>query len=101
MGRSLWSVQSSKAAFKNRAPFTNCISKINNVFGSAEDLDIVMPMYNLLKYSKNYSKTGSLWNYYKDESNTPPRNNYKADLITNSASFKYKNVLQEKHQMQI
>ena len=77
---------------KNNAPFTNCISKINNVLiDNAEDLDIVMPMYNLLEYSKNYSKTtGSLWNYYKDEPNNPPPNNYNADPITNSASFKYK-----------
>ena len=45
-------------AFKNNAPFTNCISKINNVLiDNAEDLDIVMPMYNLLEYSKSYSKT--------------------------------------------
>ena len=52
-------------ALKNNAPFTNCISKINNVLiDNAEDLDIVMPMYNLLEYSKNYSKTtGSFWNY--------------------------------------
>ena len=35
---------------------------------NAEDLDILLPMYNLLEYSKNYSKTpGSLWNYYRDE----------------------------------
>ena len=49
-------------AFKNNAPFTNCISKINNVLiDNAEDLDVVMPMYNLLEYSKNYRKaTGSL-----------------------------------------
>ena len=41
-------------AFKNNVPFTNCISKINNVLlGNAEDLDIVMSMYNLLEYSKN------------------------------------------------
>ena len=53
------------SAFKNNAPFANCISKINNVLiDNAEDLDIVMPMYNLLEYSKNYSKTtGSFWNY--------------------------------------
>ena len=50
-----------------------------------------MPMYNLLEYSKNYSKTtGRLWNYYKDEPNNPPRNNYNADPITNSASCKNK-----------
>ena len=86
-------------AFKNNAPFTNCISKINNVLiDNAEDLDVVMPMYNLLEYSKNYRKTtGSLSNYYRDEPNNPPLNNdnpptvnYNADPITNSASFKYK-----------
>ena len=51
---------------KNNAPVINCISKINNVLiDSTENLDIVMPMYNLIEYSKNYSKTsGSLWNYY-------------------------------------
>ena len=51
-------------AFRNNAPFTNCMSKINNVLtDNAEDLDFVMPMYNLLEYSKNYRKTtGSLWN---------------------------------------
>ena len=56
------------SAFKNNAPFTNCISKINNVLiDNAEDLDVVMPMYNLLEYSKNYIKTtGSFWNYYRD-----------------------------------
>ena len=57
-----------KLASKNNAPFVSCISKINNIFiDNAEDLDVVMPMYNLLKYSKNYSKTtGSFWNYYRD-----------------------------------
>ena len=52
------------AIFKNNAPFQSCISKINNTFiDTAEDLDIVMPMYNLLEYSDNYSITsGSLWN---------------------------------------
>ena len=44
-------------AFKNNAPFINCISKINGVkIDSAEDLDVVMPMYNLPEYSKNYKK---------------------------------------------
>ena len=44
-------------AFKNNAPFINCISKINGVkIDNAEDLDIVMPMYNLLECSKNYKK---------------------------------------------
>ena len=55
--------------FKNKAPFLNCVSKINGIkIDNAEDLDFVMPMYNLLKYRKNYRKTtGSLWNYYRDE----------------------------------
>ena len=43
--------------FKNNAPFINCISKINSVkIDNAEDIDVVMPMYNLLGYSKNYKK---------------------------------------------
>ena len=71
-------------AFKNNAPFINCFSKINGIkTDNAEDLDVVMPMYNLLEYSKNYKKTtGSLWNYYRDE----PSNL----LSTNSESFNYK-----------
>ena len=71
-------------AFKNNAPFINCISKINGVkIDNAEDLDVVMPMYNLLEYSKNYRKTtGSLLNYYRDESSDP--------LSFDSESFKYK-----------
>ena len=55
--------------FKNNAPFTNYISKINNVFiDNAEDLDIVLSMYNLLEHSKNYRKTtGIFWNYYRED----------------------------------
>ena len=57
-----------KVIFKNCAPFTNCISEIDNrQVDNAEDIDIVMPMYNLIEYSDNYSKTsGSLWQYCKD-----------------------------------
>ena len=71
-------------AFKNNTPFINCTSKINGVqIDNAEDLDVVMLMYNLLEYSKNYRKTttGSLWNYYRDEPSNP--------LSSNSESFKY------------
>ena len=52
-----------KVMFKNCAPFTNCISEINNTqVDNAKDIDIVMPMYNLIEYSDNYSKiSGSLW----------------------------------------
>ena len=80
--------QNKNLAFKNNAPFINCISKINGVkIDNAEDLDVVMPMYNLLEYSKNYRKTtGSLWNYYRDEPINP--------LFSNSESFKYKTSIQ-------
>ena len=52
-----------KVIFKNCAPFTRCISKINNSqIDDAEYIDIVMPMYNFIEYSDNCSKTsGSLW----------------------------------------
>ena len=69
--------------FKNCAPFTKCISRINNTdIDNAQDIDIVMPMYNLIEYSDNYSKTsGSLWQYYKDDPN---------DNLADSESFKSK-----------
>ena len=55
-----------KLVFKNNVPFVNCISKIDSMkIDNAENLDVVMPMNNLLEYTKNYRKTtGSLWNYY-------------------------------------
>ena len=67
--------------FKNCTPFTKCITRINNTDkDNAHNIDIVMPMYNLIEYSDNYSKTsGSLWQYYKDDPNDK-----------NSESFKYK-----------
>ena len=53
--------------FKNCAPFTKCISRINNAdIDNAHDIDIVMPMHNLIEYSDDYSKaSGSLWQYSK------------------------------------
>ena len=70
------------------------ISKINNTLnGNAEDLDIVIPMYNLLEYSKSYRKTtGGLWNYYRDEPNSGigGRNNNVNYSIKDSKSFDYK-----------
>ena len=70
-------------AFKNCAPFTNCISEINNAqVDNAKDIDIVMPMYNLIEYRDNYAKTsGSLWQYFRDEPD---------DYIEDSESFKSK-----------
>ena len=80
-----------KLAFKNNAPFISCISKINNtLIDNAEDLDIVMLMYNLIEYGKNYSKTsGTLWNYYRDEPNSGAVGNINYS-IKDSKSFHYK-----------
>ena len=52
---------------RNCAPFTKCISQINNTqIDNAKDIDIVMPIYNLIEYSDNYSKTsGSHCNRYE------------------------------------
>ena len=75
---------------KNNAPFISCILKINGVLvENAEDLDIVMPMYNLLEYSKNYSKTSaSLWSYYRDElTDETNNNNDPNENAINSKSF--------------
>ena len=80
-------------AFKNNAPFISCVSKINNtLIDNAEDLNVVVPMSNLLEYSKNYSKTtGSLWNYYRNESTDNTNNiNIPNKNVINSESFKYK-----------
>ena len=69
--------------FKNCAPFTKCISKINETkIDNAQYIDVVMAIYNVIEYSNNYSKKpGSLWQYYKDETN---------DNLANSKSFKCK-----------
>ena len=81
-----------KLVFKNNAPFINCISKVNGVkIDNAEELDVVMPVYNLLEYSKNYTKTtGSLWNYYRDEPSSTIGANNITHSILNSKSFDYK-----------
>ena len=51
-------IKNRSLAFKNNVPFINCISKVNNVLiDNALDLDIVIPMYSLIEYSKNYEKT--------------------------------------------
>ena len=65
-----------QVAFKNCAPFTKCITKINGTtIDHAEHLNLGMPMYNLIEYSSNYSETtGSLWFYSKDEATN--LNNY-------------------------
>ena len=81
---------------KNNAPFVSCITRINGeLIEDADDLDIVMSMYNLLEYSKNYRKTiGSLYNYYRDElSDDSDDNNFDNIKIVNSNTFKYKNKI--------
>ena len=76
-----------ESVFKNNAPFINCISKVSGVkIDNAEDLDVVMPMYNLFEYSKNYRTTGSLWNYYRDEPNSDADDNEIKHSIINSES---------------
>ena len=84
---------SKKVIFKNCTSFTNCISKINNTqINNAKYVVIVMPKYNLIEYSDNYSKTsGNLWQYCKE---IPAVNNV-SNIIdftnTNTAdSFKFK-----------
>ena len=70
-------------AFKNCAPFTNCISEINNTqIDNCKDIDIVMPLDSLLQYGDNYAKTsGSLWQYYRNKTD---------DNLADSESFKSK-----------
>ena len=81
---------------KNNAPFVSCITRINGeLIEDADDLDIVMPIYNSLEYSKNYRKTiGSLYNYYRDElSDDADDNNFANINVVNSEAFKYKNKI--------
>ena len=84
-----------KLILKNNAPVVSCITKINNeLIKDAENLDIVMPMYNLLEYSKNYRKTiGSLYNYYRDELTNDGNDNFANRNVVNSNAFKYKNKI--------
>ena len=75
--------------FKNCAPFTECVNRINGTeIDTAQDIDIAMPLHDLIEYSDNYSKTSaSLWQYYKDEPN---------DNLIDSESFKYKIKITQK-----
>ena len=83
-------VNATRLALKNCAPFTKCNLEINNEHvDTAENLDIVMPMYNLIEYSVNYQdSSATLYQYKRDE---PPEDDAVADLTAdNSDSFKYK-----------
>ena len=80
----------SRLALKNCAPFTKCNSEINDEHvDTAENLDITMPMYNLIEYSDNYQySSATLYQHKRDE---PPEEDAVADLTAdNSSSFKYK-----------
>ena len=85
-------------AFKNCAPFTRCVIHINDEYvETAENLDIIMPMYNLIEYSDNYADfSGSLYQFKRDESPTNDAGNLNNAALDNSASFKYKTNLFEK-----
>ena len=80
-----------KVAFKNCAPFTEWVTHINDGHvDNANNLDILMPMYNLVEYSDNYSNTsGSLWQFKRDEQNMNNGNPTNVTTV-DSSSFKYK-----------
>ena len=82
---------------KNNAPFVSCITRINNEFiEDADDLDIVMPMYNLLECSKNYRKTIVPLYNYRDElsdDNIPAGNAFDNIRVVNLSTFTYKNKI--------
>ena len=74
--------------FKDCAPFYDCISEINNTqINNAKFINVLIPMYNLKQCNDNYSKAGSLWQYYRDDPN---------DNIAYSESLKLKIKVTEK-----
>ena len=77
-----------QVVFKNCAPFTKCITKIDGTtIDDVEDLDVVMPMHNLLEYSSDYSNTtGSLWCNSKDEASQ-----FSNDIV-DSNDFKFLSI---------
>ena len=81
----------SQIAFKNCAPFEKCSTEIDGTLvDEANFINIVMPMYNLIKHSDNYSDTsGSLWSFKIDDI----VNNADVTNDDNARSFKYKAVI--------
>ena len=79
-----------RLALKNCTPFTKCNLEINDEHvDTAENLDIVMPKYNLREYSDNYQDSSAT--LYQNKRDEPPEDDAIADLTTNaSSSFKYK-----------
>ena len=78
--------------FKNCALFTRCVTHINDEHvDTAENLDIIMSMYNLIEYSDNYSDTsGSLYQFRRDEPQVKNVRNLLNVALDNSTSFKYR-----------
>ena len=88
--RSTNAVNATRLALENGAPFTKCNLEFNDEHvDTAENLDIVMPMYNLIEYSDNYQDLlATLYQYKRDE---PPEADAVADLTANNSdSLKYK-----------
>ena len=88
--------QNRPVILKNNAPFISCITRINGeLIEDADDLDVVIPMYNLSEYSKNYRKTiGSLYNYYRYElDDDADLNNHLNNNVVSSSAFQYKSKL--------
>ena len=83
-------VNATRLALKNCAPFIKCNLEINDEHvDTAENLDIVTPMYNLIEYSDNYQDSSATFNQYKRDE--PPEGDPIANLTAdNSSSFKYK-----------
>ena len=81
-----------RVAFKSSAQFTKCITDLNDEHvNGADNLDIIIPMYNLIEYSHNYSDTsGCLWQFKRDESPVTDAGNPDNVSVDNSTSFKYK-----------
>ena len=82
-------------AFKNCAPFTRCVTHINDEHvETAENLDIIIPMYNLIEYSDYYADSSrSLYQFKRDESPMNDAGNLINFDLDNSTSFKYKTSL--------
>ena len=75
-----------EVVFKNCAPFTDCASEMDNTkIDNAKAIDVVIPVHNLIEYSNNYSETGNLQQYYRDE---PTLNNFY--VANNSFLFNFK-----------
>ena len=88
-----------KAAFKNCAPFTKCVTHINDEHvDNADNLDIVMPMYSLIEYSDNYSDTsGSLCHFKRNEQDM--NNGNPVNVTTDGSSFLNINQVSQENQL--